>query len=443
MLKYSAFEEEKAILEAKISDLQAQLSRAKADLEHLLARNPAQDNESSAVQNTLPMTLSEYRRYGRQMILEGIGLPGQLKLKNASVLVVGAGGLGCPAIQYLAAAGVGTLGIVDHDIVELSNLQRQILHSDATIGVAKAQSAKAAAERLQPLIKVVPHVCSLDPINARDILSKYDIILDCTDNLPTRYLLSDTAVLVGKPLVSGAALKFDGQLCVYNLGSAGPCYRCIFPKPPKRDGEGSCEEVGVLGVVTGVIGTLQAMEAIKIITGLHDEQPSLLIFSALSSPSFRTMKLRGRRPNCPSCGGDPSMRDRFVGEQDYVAFCGGETPDLEETGKIDISGRIKPQALADSLKETNATIIDVRSPTEFSICHLPGSINVPLSLLEREPANHISQASDTFVVCRLGNDSQIAASVLRSVSGDSAKVYDLVGGLRAWSKEVNPLFPIY
>lgn len=205
-------------------------------------------------------------------------------------------------------------------------------------------------------------MCSLNPTNARDILSKYDVILDCTDNLPTRYLLSDTAVLVGKPLVSGAALKFDGQLCVYNLGNAGPCYRCIFPKPPKRDGEGTCEEVGVLGVVTGIIGTLQAMEAIKIITGLRgesysspnivtfpnsrqgiDEQPSLLVFSALSSPSFRTMKLRNRRPNCPGCGGDPSMRDRFVGEQDYVSFCGGETPNLEETGKIEISGRINPQ----------------------------------------------------------------------------------------------------
>ncbi|KIO34587.1 hypothetical protein M407DRAFT_13392 [Tulasnella calospora MUT 4182] len=389
------------------------------------------------------MALHEYRRYGRQMVLDGIGLSGQLKLKKSSVLVVGAGGLGCPAIQYLAAAGVGTLGIVDHDVVELSNLQRQILHSDTTIGLPKAESAKAASERLQPMIKVVSHACSLNAANARAILSKYDIILDCTDNLPTRYLLSDTAVLVGKPLVSGAALKFDGQLCVYNLGNTGPCYRCIFPKPPKRDGEGTCEEVGVLGVVTGVIGTLQAMEAIKIITGLRDEQPSLLIFSALSSPSFRTMKLRSRRPDCPGCGGDPSTRDRFVNEQDYVSFCGGEAPNLEETGKVNIGGRIKPNALSESLKGTSPTVIDVRSPTEFSICHLPGSTNVPLSVLKREPTAHISQIGDTFVVCRLGNDSQTAANILRSVSSDPSKVFDLIGGLRAWSKEVDPMFPIY
>ncbi|KAG8904084.1 Urmylation protein, partial [Tulasnella sp. 403] len=251
-------------LEARIARLESELRAAKAELSNL--------TDEVHVNPSLPLPLNDYRRYGRQMILDGFDHPvvkGQLKLRKASVLVVGAGGLGCPAIQYLSAAGVGTIGIVDNDVVELSNLQRQVLHCDATVGMQKTDSAKLAAERIQPNIRVVTHTCSLTKANAKDILSAYDIILDCTDNLPTRYLLSDTAVRLNKPLVSGAALKFDGQLCVYNLGPDGPCYRCIFPKPPPREGEGTCEEVGVLGAVTGVIGTLQALEAVKIITSIH------------------------------------------------------------------------------------------------------------------------------------------------------------------------------
>ncbi|KAF8656787.1 hypothetical protein AX16_002339 [Volvariella volvacea WC 439] len=215
------------------------------------------------------LPLPEYLRYGRQMILDGFGLQAQLKLRVSSIAVVGAGGLGCPALQYLAAAGVGTLGIFDHDRVELSNLHRQVLHDEGNIGMYKAESAAQSIKRINPNTTVNAIVAAIEPSNALSLLSPYDIILDCTDNAPTRYLLSDVAVTLGKPLVSGAAQKYEGQLCVYNLHPNGPCYRCLFPRPPARESMASCAETGVLGVVTGIIGNLQALEAIKLAAGLH------------------------------------------------------------------------------------------------------------------------------------------------------------------------------
>lgn len=237
----------------------------------------------------MDLSLGEYQRYGRQLVLDGFGLPAQCKLKGASVAVVGAGGLGCPALQYLAAAGVGRLGIIDHDVVEFSNLQRQVLHNEntANMNMPKAESAALALRKINSSIKLDVHCAQLESSNARSLLEGYDVILDCTDNAPTRYLISDTAVALGVPLVSGAALGFDGQLCVYNLGADGPCYRCLFPAPPTPTSVRSCSEAGVLGVVTGTIGTLQALEAIKIITGLH-ERVDPICFSSLRSPSPRS-----------------------------------------------------------------------------------------------------------------------------------------------------------
>ncbi|KAG8874899.1 Urmylation protein [Tulasnella sp. 331] len=370
-------------LEDRIAILEKEVNSVKKELENL--RNTTH-MELPVTRQGLPFPLQDYRRYGRQMVLDAFGLPAQIKLRDASVIVIGAGGLGCPAIQYLAATGVGKLGIIDNDIVELSNLQRQILHCDATIGWPKVSSAKLEAERINPRISVATRQCLLDSANAKDILSGYDIILDCTDNLPTRYLLSDVAVHLGKPLVSGAALKFDGQLCVYNLGEDGPCYRCLFPKPSPREGEGTCEDVGVLGVVTGVIGTLQAMEAIKLLTNLHDKVPSLLIFSALATPQFRSVKLRSKRPGCIACGANPLDLGANNLEADYVAFCGGERPNLVQTGAIVNDLRIKAKDLFNviSHNKESTTVLDVRTAAEFTICHIPGSINISMTDLTRQ-----------------------------------------------------------
>ncbi|GLB37937.1 putative plays a central role in 2-thiolation of mcm(5)S(2)U at tRNA wobble positions of cytosolic tRNA(Lys), tRNA(Glu) and tRNA(Gln) [Lyophyllum shimeji] len=395
------------------------------------------------------LPLADYQRYGRQMILEGFGLPAQLKLQEASVVVVGAGGLGCPALQYLGAAGIGRLGIIDHDNVELSNLGRQILHNEETIGMPKAESAALALKRLNSHLTIDVHITALNATNAVSLLSPYDIILDCTDNAPTRYLLSDTAVALGKPLVSGAAQKFEGQLCVYNLGDDGPCYRCLYPRPPAQEMVGTCEETGILGVVTGVIGNLQALETIKIITGLHDKKPTLLLFSALGSPPFRSIKLRSRKPTCPACG-TAEQRLGTIQHIDYVQFCGGPRPDWEQRGLVkgEARARASTRELEAALKSgTSINLLDVRPETEFGICALPSSINVPLNRLVANPEEYLplDPATETYVVCRLGNDSQIAADALRSACAEErvGLVRDVVGGLKAWAREVDPGFPVY
>ncbi|KAA1467390.1 hypothetical protein DENSPDRAFT_769530 [Dentipellis sp. KUC8613] len=381
------------------------------------------------------------------MILDGFGLPGQLKLQKASVVVVGAGGLGCPALQYLAAAGVGRIGIIDHDVVELSNLQRQILHNESRLGMPKAQSAATALKEINSRIQINTITEALSASNAIPLLSPYDIILDCTDNAPTRYLLSDTAVHLGKPLVSGAAQKYEGQLCVYHLGDDGPCYRCLFPKPPAPELAGSCAETGILGAVTGVIGNLQALEAIKIITGLHDGSASLLIYSALSFPPFRSIRLRKRRQTCPACGVEGQKVGK-IEDVDYVQFCGGARPDWETLGLVPGSAdtRIRASELKSAMDAKEVRIIDVRPKIEYGICHIPSSIHVPLNELVAEPAKFVSSDStepaETYVVCRLGNDSQIAASALREAN-PSLVVKDLIGGLQAWSRGVDSNFPIY
>jgi len=361
--------------------------------------------------------------------------------------VVGAGGLGCPALQYLAAAGVGRIGIIDQDVVEVSNLQRQILHNEHTIGLYKSISAAQAIKQINHRIEVVAVTEALSSYNSVSLLSSYDIILDCTDNSPTRYLLSDTAVYLGKPLVSGAAQKYDGQLCTYNLGEDGPCYRCLFPKPPAQEVTGTCEETGILGVVTGIIGNMQALETIKIITGLHEGKASLLLFSAIATPPFRTVKLRSRNPTCPACGEEGQKMDR-IEDINYVAFCGGPRPDWKTRGLLDRDDAMRIQAkdLKAVLDSSNAVrIIDVRPRAEFGICQLPGSINVPLRDLITAPKSHLpmeNEAKSAYVVCRLGNDSQIAADALRRQSS-GVEVKDLIGGLNAWAQDVDPSFPVY
>ncbi|KAF9784745.1 molybdenum cofactor synthesis 3 [Thelephora terrestris] len=393
---------------------------------------------------TLSLSLGEYQRYGRQMILSGFGLQGQIKLKQSSVVVVGAGGLGCPALQYLAAAGVGTLGIVDHDVVESSNLQRQILHTEDRLGVSKVASAATAIRGINSNVKVDAYQEMISPSNAVGILESYDVILDCTDNPATRYLLSDAAVLLRKPLVSGAAQRYDGQLCVYNLGEDGPCYRCLFPKAPEPGLASSCEETGILGAVTGVIGNLQALEAIKIITGLHDGTTALLLYSALSHSPFRSIRVRKKQVNCTVCGTGGSAALDVV-NTDYIAFCGGPTRDWVKTGQAISDTRISASDLKRMLDTGthNVRLIDVRSPIEFGICHLPESINVPLATLVADPASHLVGDDPHIVVCRLGNDSQLAVDALRSASDAGPDIKDLMGGLQSWREDVDTEFPAY
>jgi len=270
----------------------------------------------------------------------------------------------------------GRIAIIDHDTVELSNLQRQILHGEKTIGWNKAKSAADALSNQYSRLNIDVHEFAITADNAVGLLKPYDVILDCTDNAPSRYLLSDASALLNKPLISGAAQKYDGQLCTYNLGT-GPCYRCVFPQPPTPRLLGSCEETGILGVVTGVIGSMQALEAIKVLTGLHDMKPSLLLFSSLSQPPFRSVKLRSRKDDCTACG--VAKKSELPHMIDYVQFCGGNNPDWEAQGLRlgDPHKRVtaKDFKIILSIDEPKR-LIDVRPEIEFGICRIPGFMSM-------------------------------------------------------------------
>jgi adenylyltransferase/sulfurtransferase len=301
------------------------------------------------------------------------------------------------------------------------------------------------------------------PASALSLVSAHDLALDCSDNAPTRYLISDACARARRPLVSGAAQGFSGQVCTYALGAAGPCYRCLFPRAPAVEAQGSCAELGILGAVAGVVGALQAVEAVKILTGMHDGRPSLLLYEALAAPPFRSVKLRTRRKDCVACGEAPAADMNGI---DYVHFCGGPRPDWVKLGLEGAAEGIRVRAgeLREAMEreEEGVCILDVRPQTEFGICRLPLSIrechrlfralggteyvaDIPLQELVADPRAHVPYgACDIFVVCRLGNDSQIAADAIRAAGvGEGTRVRDLVGGLRAWAREVDGKFPVY
>jgi len=318
-------------------------------------------------------------RYSRQLILPEIGPNGQRLLSATSVLIVGCGGLGCPAAIYLAAAGIGRLGLVDHDTVELSNLHRQILHTEHRLDVKKSESVAAACHGINSSVHCVPYHLALDSSNAADIIKQYNIVVDATDNVATRYLLNDACVLLGKPLVSGSALRFEGQLTVYNY-SGGPCYRCLYPKPPPPETVTNCSDGGVLGVVPGIIGSIQALEVIKIAAGMPGSSYSkrLLLFDALEA-TFRTIRLRDRQPNCAICGDNPSITKLI----DYEQFCGRRATDksgnitlLTDVERISVT---EYKAILD--EEQEHILVDVRLPVELEICQLPNNntINIPIA----------------------------------------------------------------
>jgi molybdopterin/thiamine biosynthesis adenylyltransferase/rhodanese-related sulfurtransferase len=370
------------------------------------------------------LSSDELLRYARHLTLPGIGIEGQQKLKAARVLLVGAGGLGSPAALYLAAAGVGTLGIVDHDVVDLSNLQRQVLHETPAVGERKTRSASRRIAGINPHVQVETFDTRLSSTNAREIIRGFDLVLDGSDNFPTRYLVNDACVLEGKPLVSGSILRFEGQLSLFATPD-GPCYRCLFAEPPAADLVPSCADAGVLGVLPGIIGTLQALEAIKWIVGLgRSAAGRLLVFDALQL-RLREVVVR-RDPACVVCGDVPVLTELI----DYEAFCGAP-----EFATADAGMEVEPAVLARALATpTPPYVLDVREAWEFALGHLPGAHLVPLGHLPARLAE-IPRHRELVTVCHHGGRSLSARALL--IRAGFSPVRSLAGGMDAWAAEID------
>src|SRR5438105_3243350 len=375
---------------------------------------------------------AELLRYSRHLILPDVGVPGQEKLKAARLLLIGAGGLGSPAALYLAAAGVGTLGLVDFDNVDVTNLQRQILHGTKDVGRPKLQSARERIADVNPHVRLETYETALTSKNALDIISGYDIVVDGTDNFATRYLVNDACVLLGKPNVYGSIFRFEGQASVFGLPD-GPCYRCLFPEPPPPGLVPSCAEGGVLGVLPGIVGSIQAMETIKLILGSGDNLIGrLLLFDALGM-KFRELKLR-KNPNCPMCGSTRTIHKLI----DYYEFCGvrGEEAPAPNIQVPEITPR-ELQARLD--RGDDLFILDVREPHEYQICNLKGHL-IPLGELPRR-VHELDSSREIVAHCRSGKRSAEAVDFLRKAG--FRKVLNMKGGILAWSDEVDPSVPKY
>jgi molybdopterin/thiamine biosynthesis adenylyltransferase/rhodanese-related sulfurtransferase/molybdopterin converting factor small subunit len=391
----------------------------------------------TATETMLPeLTGEEVQRYSRHLILPEVGVDGQRKLKAARVLCVGAGGLGSPAALYLAAAGVGTLGIIDFDAVDMSNLQRQILHGTPDVGRSKLQSARDRLTALNPNVRVESHETALTSKNALDIFRDYDIILDGTDNFATRYLVNDACVLLGKPNAYGSIFRFEGQASVFAT-KGGPCYRCLYPEPPPPGLVPSCAEGGVLGVLPGVIGTIQATETIKLILGSGGTLIGRLLLYDAWGMRFRELKLR-RDVDCPVCGDKPTVRELI----DYDQFCGvapaaqpAATPPDFETTVLDLKRAIDSGG--------NPYILDVREPQEYQICRIPGSVLIPLGQVGARVQEIAAAAEGRPIVvqCKMGARSAKATQLLREQGLDRAQ--NLKGGILAWIDQVDPRQPKY
>nr|XP_057946037.1 adenylyltransferase and sulfurtransferase MOCS3 isoform X2 [Doryrhamphus excisus] len=398
-------------------------------------------------------------RYSRQLLLPELGVQGQLNLSKTSVLIVGCGGLGCPLAQYLAAAGIGRLGLLDYDEVELNNLHRQVLHGEENQGQAKALSAANAVRRLNSRVECVPYHLQLSSENAMQLIQQYDIVADCSDNVPTRYLVNDACVLSGKPLVSASALRMEGQLSVYNY-DGGPCYRCLYPVPPPPETVTNCSDGGVLGVVPGIMGCFQALEVLKIASGQGSSCGQQLVMFDAQSARFRSIRLRPKKSSCAVCGEQPSVTQLV----DYEALCGSAATDkCRRLALLSRDQRITVQDYKYIVDNSEPhLLLDVRPFVEVDICRLPGSLNIPLSSLEERRSEHIQLLQEhirqlkhktgginwppVYVICKLGNDSQKAVQVLQKMSGtevDNISAKDVCGGLMAWAQRIDPTFPQY
>ena len=370
-----------------------------------------------------PLSHPELLRYSRHLLLPEVGVEGQERLGAARVLVIGAGGLGSPAALYLAAAGVGTIGLVDFDTVDVTNLQRQIMHGTAAVGRPKLESAAARLADLNPHVAVVPHAVRLSTDNARQIIAGYDVVVDGTDNFPTRYLVNDACVLEGRPLVYGSIFRFDGQASVFDA-ARGPCYRCLYPEPPPPGLVPSCAEGGVLGVLPGIIGSIQALEAIKLILAIGEPLVGRLVL--VDALRFRIRELALRKdPDCPVCGTSPSVTELI----DYDAFCGVPAAPGAET-------EIDAVTLARELRGERAPVLlDVREPHEWEIAHVEGATLIPLGELPAR-LDELDPHARIVTYCHRGVRSQRARELLAGAG--FGQVRSLAGGIDAWANDVEP-----
>jgi len=381
------------------------------------------------------LTVDEVRRYSRHLIIPDVAMAGQQRLMNAKVLCVGAGGLGSPALMYLAAAGVGTLGIVEFDTVDESNLQRQIIHGQSDIGKSKALSAKEKIAEINPNVNVIVHEIRLDTDNVMEIFSQYDLIVDGTDNFATRYLVNDACVLLKKPYVWGSIYRFDGQASVF-WAEYGPCYRCLYPEPPPPGMVPSCAEGGVLGVLCASIGSIQTTEAIKLIAGIGEPLiGQLMIYDALEM-SYRKIKVR-KDPKCPLCSEKPSQTELLA---DYEAFCGVLSDAAEVAVKDSTISVTELKSKID--KKDNFLLIDVREPSEFEIVRIPGSVLIPKQgFLDGSALAQLPQDKPIILHCKSGVRSAECLAILKSAG--FADATHVSGGVVAWAKQIDRSLPVY
>jgi adenylyltransferase/sulfurtransferase len=380
------------------------------------------------------LTTEEVRRYSRHLIIPDVAMDGQKRLKNAKVLCIGAGGLGSPALMYLAAAGVGTLGIVEFDVVDESNLQRQIIHGQSDIGRSKAESARDSVREINPLIQVNVHEVRLDSSNVLELFSQYDLIVDGTDNFATRYLVNDACVLLGKPYVWGSIYRFDGQASVF-WAEHGPCYRCLYPEPPPPGMVPSCAEGGVLGVLCASIGSIQATEAIKVLAGVGEPLlGSLMVYDALEM-TYRKIKVR-KDPNCAVCGEHPTVTELI----DYEAFCGVVSEEAQEAAA---GSTITAQELKDLIDSDKPIfLVDVREPAEWEIVSIPGATLIPKDeILRGDALSGLPQDKQIVMYCKTGvRSAETLAAVKRAGFSDAVHVQ---GGVTAWVHQIDRTLPIY
>lgn len=412
------------------------------------------------IQEGIELNRTEFERYSRHLIMPEIGVEGQTKLKASSVLLIGTGGLGSPTAMYLAAAGIGRMGLVDYDVVDESNIQRQVIHGVSTVGISKLDSAEKRLKDLNPDIQIDKHNVPLTSDNALEIMEPYDVIIDGTDNFPTRYLVNDACVKLGKPNVYGSIFRFDGQLSVFyaDAHDEAPCYRCMFPEPPPPGLVPSCAEAGVLGILPGTIGTMQATEAIKLLLGIGTPMIGrMMLYDALNM-EFNTIRVR-KDPNCPVC----SIKKQEVELIDYEMFCGmpahdhsnfslSDEADYEGMLEINVSD-LKQKIDADE----DMVVLDVRDPHEWEIAAIDGTLRIPKGDIqaaknailagrkrrEETVLAQIPQDKTIMVHCRSGKRSADSILMLEEVGYSEDKLYNVTGGILAWAEEIDPTLPQY
>jgi adenylyltransferase/sulfurtransferase len=384
------------------------------------------------------LSVDEVIRYSRHLIIPDYGMAGQKRLKNAKVLCVGAGGLGSPALMYLAAAGVGTLGIVEFDTVDVSNLQRQIIHGQSDIGKSKAESARESVREINPLITVNLHEMRLDSSNVMELFAQYDLIVDGTDNFATRYLVNDAAVLLGKPYIWGSIYRFEGQASVF-WAEYGPCYRCLYPEPPPPGMVPSCAEGGVLGVLCASIGSIQVTEAIKVLTGIGEPLVGRLMTYDALEMNYRTLKIR-KDPNCALCGPNPTVTELI----DYEAFCGSISVEAAEAaaGSTITATELKEKLDERAAGKRDFLLIDVREPGEYEIVNIPGAVLIPKGrILDGSALAEMPHDKPIILHCKSGVRSAECLAALKGAG--FADATHVAGGVLAWVNQVEPQKPTY